>query len=217
MVLGDTADMPSLSGYDKGRKCFVGRTYKSDIDSHGDFQEKLWDTVKGAKKRLPRRVTLLGNHEERINRAIEAQPELEGTVSYKDLQLERWYNDVVYYSGSTPGTIEIDGVHYGHFMVSGIQGRPIGGEHPANSLISKQLVSCTVGHSHILGFDIRTRADGKRVLGLVAGCYQDYDSDWAGEELCKLWWRGVIVKRGVDSGTYDVEAISLDRLRKEYG
>ena len=37
VALGDQADMPSLSGYDKGKKSFQGRTYRADIDVHSDF------------------------------------------------------------------------------------------------------------------------------------------------------------------------------------
>jgi hypothetical protein len=52
-------------------------------------------------------------------------------------------------------------------------------------------------------------------MGLVCGCYQDYSSDWAGE-VNKLWIPGVAIKRGVDNGVYDLEWISLERIRKEY-
>jgi hypothetical protein len=216
VVLGDTADMPSLSSYDKGRKVFQGRSYAADVASHGDFQERLWDTVRKAKRKLPRRVTLIGNHEQRIERALDIQPELEGTISYNDLQLERYYDEVVYYNGRSPGSIEIDGVHYSHFMVSGVMGQPIGGEHQAYSLLSKHHASCTVGHSHTYDACVRTTASGRKIYGLVAGCYIDYDSDWAGQSK-RLWWSGVFVKRGVTNGQYDLEAISIDRLKREYG
>jgi hypothetical protein len=68
--LGDVCDFESLCSYDKGRKSFQGRTYKADIDAHSDFQDRLWSVVRKAKKRLPRRITLIGNHEQRITRAM---------------------------------------------------------------------------------------------------------------------------------------------------
>lgn len=216
VVLGDAADMPSLSGYDKGKKSFQGRTYSADIAAHGDFQERLWSTVRRSKRKLPRRVSLIGNHEERISRAINIQPELEGTVSYSDLQLERYYDDVVHYTGNTPGVIDIDGVHYAHYFVSGVNGRPIGGQHPAYSLITNGHVSCTQGHTHVYSPCLRAGIDGRQIFGLVAGCFIDYQCDWAGE-VNKLWWRGCFVKRGVDKGQYDLETISIDRLKREYG
>lgn len=216
VVLGDTADMPSLCSYDRGKKSFQGRTYQADIEVHGDFQERLWGTVKKSKRRLPLRVTLIGNHEQRIERAIEYQPELEGVISYNDLELDRWYDVTVPYNGSTPGTIDLDGVLYGHYIVSGVAGRPIGGEHGAYSLLSKKFTSCTVGHSHLLDYCTRVAGDGQRIHGLVAGCFQEHSPAYAGESVHN-WWRGVVIKRNVEDGCYDPEFVSIDRLRKEYG
>ena len=215
VVLGDTADMPSLCSYDKGKKSFQGRTYSADIEAHADFQDRLWSTVRSAKKKMPRRVTLVGNHEERIGRAIEMQPELEGVISYDDLELDHWYTDVVPYNGGTPGIIDVDGIMYSHYSITGVSGRPISGEHTAYSLLGKQYCSCVVGHLHTFDYCVRTRADGKKIMGLCAGVFQDYDSSYAGEAN-ELWWRGVVILRGVEDGCYDLQTISLDRLKKEY-
>lgn len=213
--LGDGADMPSLCSYDKGKKSFHGRTYKRDIDSFLDSQDRLWEPLRRSKKKLPQSVYCIGNHEERIGRALELQPELEGTVSYGDLQLSRWYDQVVGYDGGTPGIIELDGIHYAHFFISGVMGRPIGGEHPAHTLATKRLVSSTCGHAHTADYCIRTNGNGRRVMGCVAGVYQDYRSAWAGGAN-DLWWRGVIFKTNVEHGQYDIRFISLDQIRKEY-
>lgn len=215
--LGDQFDMPSLSSYDKGQRGFVGRTYRADVDSGLDFSDRLFSTVRKPKKKLPTFVYLEGNHEHRIERALDFSPELVGTVAFADLDLASHYDTVVRYTGkSTPGTICIDGVTYGHFLISGIMGRPIGGEHAAHSLISKQLLSCTVGHSHLRDFCSRTNASGHMVNGLVAGCLIDYEVDWAGEQQ-KLWWSGVVLCHDVDNGSYDPEFISLSRLKEAYG
>lgn len=216
IVLGDTADMPSLCSYDRGTKAFQGRTYKADVEAHYDFQERLWAPSRQAKKRLPRRVTLIGNHEQRIDRAIQIQPELEGVISYNDLNLNRWYTDVVHYDGATPGSIEIDGVTYAHYLVSGISGRPIYGEHHGYSLLAKNHSSCTVGHSHTLDYCIRTRADGSKIMGLSAGVFVDYRPSFAGSAT-NLWNSCVIKKTFIKPGVYDIEIVSLEKLRKEYG
>jgi len=207
--------MPSLCSYDKGKRSFVGRTYQADVNAHNDFQSKLWDTVRSAKKKLPRRVTLIGNHEERIGRAVDLQPELEGIISYDDLQLKDWYDDVVHYDGGTPGTIVVDGIKYSHYAITGVSGRPISGEHTAYSLLAKHYQSSVVGHLHTFDYCVRTRADGRKIMGLCAGVYQDYKAGWAGE--CNhLWWSGVSVLRNVEGGTYDLQTISMDALKKEY-
>lgn len=215
IVMGDLWDMPSLSGYDKGKKVFQGRTYRQDIDVGLDFNEKLWHYPKKSKKKQPRKVFLEGNHEERIRRAINMQPELEGAIGYDDLDLNRWYNDTVYYVGGTPGHIRIDGVSYAHYFISGIMGRPLGGEHPAYSHITKLRTSTTAGHSHLLDYCIRKGIGGDH-MSLVAGCYFDYNADWAGE-CNNMYWRGVVIKNDVENGTYNPEFISLNKLQKTYG
>lgn len=214
--LGDAADMPSLSSYDKGKRSFQGRNYRDDIDAHLEFQDRMWSPVKRSKKKLPYSVVFEGNHEHRLKRALDLSPELDGAIGFKDFEFERYYNDVIEYRGTTPGIHVVDNIHYAHFFVSGVMGRPIGGEHPAYSLLTKEFVSCTCGHVHTADYAIRTTVGGKKINGLVAGVYQDYHSDWAGE-VNKLWWRGVVLKHNVEDGNYDPQFISLEALRKEYG
>lgn len=214
--MGDVADFPSLSGYDKGKRSFYGKSYRDDVNAALDFEEKMWGPVRRSKKKLPYRVVLEGNHEHRIERALDLNPELKDTLTLKDLEWDRYYDYQCLYEGGTPGIVTIDSVNYAHFFVSGVMGRPIGGEHPAYSLITKQYQSCTAGHLHCLDWANRTTARGEKIYGLVSGVFQDYDSSWAGE-VNKLWWRGVVIKRGVENGCYDPEFVSLDRLRKEYG
>jgi hypothetical protein len=197
------------------RQGHQGRTYQADIAAHADFQDRLWSTVRAAKRKLPLRVTLIGNHEQRIERAINIQPELEGVISYDDLDLEKYYDVVVPYSGSTPGTIELDGIVYAHYIVSGVSGRPISGEHLAYSLLAKRFTSCTVGHNHTLDYCVRTNAVGKKIMGMCAGTLQDYKPSFAGESS-KLWWEGVTVKRRVENGTYEPQFVSLATLKKNY-
>lgn len=214
--IGDQWDFPSLSGYDKGKRNFHGRSYHKDLNAGLDFQERLWAPIKKRKKKLPDRYFFVGNHEQRIDRALDNSPELEETISYNDLDLNKYYDEVVYYDGSTPGIKEIDGIHYAHYFVSGVMGRSIGGEHPAYSLLTKEFTSCSCGHIHVADYAIRTTVGGRKIMGLVGGVFQDYESDWAGE-VNKLWWRGVVLKREVENGTYDPEFISIERLKKEYG
>jgi len=213
--LGDAADMPSLSSFDKGTKASIGRTYEKDINSHLDFQEKMWEPIKRQKKKMPYSVFCIGNHEQRINKAINAAPELDGAISVDDLELSAWYNEVVPYDGNTPGIVDIDGIWYGHYFVSGAMGRAISGEHQAYSLVSKAGGSCTQGHTHELDYCVRSRMDGTKMHGLVVGCFQDYTNDWAGK-IAASWDRGVVVKKQVEDGTYDLEWISLKTLKKEY-
>lgn len=217
--MGDAADMASLSDFDKGKASFHGRKYEADIDSHLDFQERLWEPMRRTKRKMPYRVVLHGNHENRLRKVIEYDPHLCGDrfgVSFRNYDFGSYYNEIVPYEGQTPGVYTCEGVSFAHYMVSGLMGRPISGEHHAHSLISKQHSSCVVAHSHTVDYAVRTDIYGNHIQGLVCGVYQDYDSPWAG--VCnRLWWRGTVHLRNVEGGNFDPQFISLGALRREYG
>lgn len=210
--IGDWFDMPSLCSYDKGTKGFEGRRYKRDIDAGLDAQDRMMSIVRKQKKKLPRFIRTLGNHEDRISRAISRDPVLEGTIGLADLQSKEYGFEE--YPFLTP--VVVDGVTYQHYFVAGVSGRPMGGERHGATLIAKNLSSSTCGHSHLFDHTVRTSVGGKRLHGLVVGVYQDYHADFAGPAN-QIWDAGVCIKRGVEGGDYDLERISLKRLKAEYG
>lgn len=214
--LGDLADMPSLSSFDKGTRAAMGKTYQKDIDAALDFQEKFQSPIAKQKKKRPRYVFLEGNHEHRIEKAINAAPELEGAIGLDDLELDSFYDDIVLYDGGTPNSINVDGVFYSHFFPSGAMGRAIGGEHTAYTLVQKTGSSCTQGHTHEFDYCVRSRVDGSKMQCAAVGCYQDYTNDWAGK-IATHWDRGLMIKRMVEDGAYDHEWISLKTIKQEYG
>lgn len=218
---GDFADMESLCSYDKGLRKFEGRRYKKDIDAAIDAQTvlfaplaKLQKQQRDNKKKVysPLTVMMIGNHEHRIERATQLDPILEDTISIDDLKYHEYWDEVWPFLESD----SINGVHYAHYFVSGVMGRPINGEHPAAYLLAKQHVSCTVGHSHLVDYAQRTAANGKKLHGLVGGCFTEEYEDYAGVAN-DLWWRGVVYKHNVKDGEYDPEFISIERLKEEYG
>lgn len=214
--MGDAADMESLSSYDKGKRSFHGKSYKKDIEAHLDFQERLWGPVKATKKKLPHRVILEGNHENRIERALDLSPELQGTMGFEDYEFHRYYDEVVRYDGGLPGIYKRDNILFAHFFPTGVSGRPIGGERPAHMLLAKNGMSTIAAHSHTLDFATRRTVADEYLNGLVVGCYQDYINPWAGP-IGKFWQAGIPVLRNVYEGNYDFQWISIEALRKEYG
>ena len=213
--IGDMFDMPSMNLYETGKTTW-GRDYNADIEAGLDFDDRLWHPIRRAKRKKPTSIFFEGNHEHRLKRILNEKPELEGLISFKDFDLGRNYNEVVEYEGQTPGHMSFDGVHYAHFFISGVMGRPISGEHTAHSLLTKLGSSSTCGHIHTTDYCVRNDINGNKRMGLVCGVYQDYDSAWAGK-INKLWWRGVVVKRNVEGGCYEPQWIGIDTLKREYG
>lgn len=207
--IGDWFDMASLCSYDRGKKSFEGRRYHRDIAAGIEAQDRVLSIVRKQKKKLPRFVRTLGNHENRISKAVEGDPILEGTIGLSDLQSREYGWEE--YPFLVPA--EIDGVHYAHFFTSGVMNRPVPN---AKQLLVKKMRSCTMGHSHLFDHAVEAAVDGTKINALICGVYQDYDADYAGPAN-KMWSRGVIVKRGVENGQYDLEWISMKRLKQEYG
>lgn len=217
--IGDAADLSSLADYEKGKASFVGASYSKDIESHLEFQDRMWAPHRRSKKKRPFSLFCEGNHEHRIKKALNNSPELAGDrygISFKDLGLEDYYHQTVEYEGGTPGIAEVDGILYSHYFVSGLMGRPIGGEHHGYSLLAKNLQSSTCGHSHQVDWSVRATSTGRKMMGCVVGVYQDYKSSWAGN-VNHLWSSGVVVKRNVNEGVYDFQWISLQQLEQAYG
>lgn len=209
VCLGDFADMPSLSSYDRGKRGFEGRRYVKDIESANEALRLIH--AQFPKDYAPELAYTGGNHEARIDRAANDAAEFEGLVSTSDLDFARRGWRVTPYMEST----EIDGVQYSHCVPSGVMNRPIGGEHQANALVRKRLVSTTVGHSHTMDYAVRTDGTGRKVHGLVAGCYFEAHHGYAGAANA-MYWRGVVMCRDVVAGVYDPEFYSLARIRRRY-
>lgn len=220
--IGDWYDMESLSSYDKGKKSFEGRSYKADVEAGNEAIrlveteiKKVNDKLRQDKRKLykPQKISLLGNHEQRIERAINEQRELDGTIGYDDFEFEKFGWDVIPFLKP----IFIEGIAFAHYFPTGVMGRPVSGETPALKLIRTQFNSCVMGHIHTRDFAERTGADGSRKASLVVGCYLDptqYES-YAGEAN-KIWWKGLVMLNNVKNGSFDPEFISIETLQEKY-
>ena len=90
VCIGDMADMSSLSSYDRGTRGFEGRRYYKDIASVIDAQERLFKPIRKVRGYKPKLYMTLGNHEDRIDRASNASPELYGSISIDDLKFKKY-------------------------------------------------------------------------------------------------------------------------------
>lgn len=205
--LGDLFDMESLCSYDKGKKCFEGRRYKRDLE----IGYKALDLISGCKAK---KVFLIGNHEFRITKAVELEPSLEGVLSFDDLHMKQYGWELVPFLKIK----NIAGVLFSHYFISGVMARPIGGENPATSMIKMQLRSCVAGHLHLWDYSERTSGDGRKVQGLMAGCFLEPGQREAYAGPANNLWRNCLTYlHNVEDGQFDVEMLSINRLKRIYG
>ena len=213
--LGDHADMPSLSMYDKGKRAMEGRRYVEDIDAANeawrvlnqpfvDFNKNRAKTKHGQWN--PERHILLGNHEYRIVRATELDAQMDGILSLDHLDYERSGWKVSPFLSIN----WLDGVGYSHYFTNSM-GRPIGGN--IETRLRTIGHSFTQGHQQTLAYGLRFVA-GKSQHGLVCGSAYLHEEDYLGPQMA--YWRGIIVKHEVEAGSYDPMFVSLDFLCRRY-
>ena len=217
VCIGDFADMPSLSSYDVGKKSFEGRRYSKDIGAAHAGMEALLTPLKEfnekarknkEKQYKPRRVLTLGNHEDRIDRAINNDSKLEGLISMDDLQYADYGWEVYPYLEP----VVIEGIAFCHFFASGVLGRPITS---ARMLLTKKHMSCVAGHQQGRDIAYATRADGTDMMGLIAGSFYEHDEDYLNPQT-NNHWRGFYMLHDVVNGSADEMAVSIKYLKLRY-
>lgn len=208
VMIGDFADMPSLSSFDKGKKSFEGRRYKTDITAARKGMDILLTPIVKAKGYNPRLVLTMGNHEQRIVWAVDSDPKLEGTMSLDDLGYAADGWEVVPFLKP----ISIDGIMYAHYFTSGPMGRPVAS---AASLLTKKHQSCVMGHVQNRQIAYATKGDGTQITGLFAGTFYQHHEDYLPPQE-NYHWRGLWVLHEVQDGSFDEMPVSIEYLKRKY-
>src|SRR4030095_813022 len=217
VCIGDFADMPSLSSYDVGKKSFEGRRYKADVEASHEamhaFLEPLWTYNTKARKNKEKLYNpimdfTLGNHEDRINRAINDDPKLDGVLSVDDLGYEGYGWRVHPFRS----VAIIGGVAFSHYFVTGVAGRPAS---TAAAQLRKNNMSCFAGHQQGKQITYASCADGRILTSIISGSCYEHDEDYMGPQGNKHW-RGFFMLHDVNDGQFDEMPVSLSYINKRY-
>lgn len=216
---GDHWDMPSLNGWEqKSSSYFFDKTYEADIVSGNAAMARLLQPIMQERDRIannkkkawnPRLVFLRGNHENRIERAVKKDPILVGKISYDDLYTDEWeVHDFL-------KPVEIDGILYCHYFVnpqSLVRGVLSG---TMQNRLNKIKQSFTQGHQQIFDWGQQYSANGRRLVGCVAGAFYSHEEDYMGPQGTN-YYRGIVYKHEVHDGSYDMMQVSLNYLIREW-
>ena len=208
--LGDGADMRSLNSFD-GRKpqAVVSQNYERDIDHYNDAMERMRHEFVRNRRKRPAYYGFEGNHEHRIERAVENDSKLDGLLSYDDFELDEYGWEV--YDFLEPALI--DGIAYCHYFTSGVMGRPCAS---ASLMLRKKHMSCIMGHVQDREIAYDRRADGSRITGLFGGIFYQHDEEYLNHQTNGSW-RGVWMLHEVNDGQFDEMPVSMSYLEKKYG
>jgi hypothetical protein len=172
---------------------------------------KLNSNRKKSKKRpyKPRKIFLIGNHEQRIERATQKDPLLEGTIGYMDFRLE----DFGWEPHDFLKVVNIEEIYFSHYFHPPHNQNPYGGK--ASTKLSNIGFSFVMGHQQGLDVAIKHLSNGKTLRGLVAGSFYQHDEDYRSPQG-NHHWRGALMLHEVADGNYNLLEISLKYLLKEY-
>lgn len=215
--IGDHWDFPSLSAHDApGSMKMEGARYDADVDSGNDAFRLLAAPIqaeidrritKHRKRWTPERHFLFGNHENRINRAMNASPKYAGMIGEHHLLTPGFQRH---------GYLErlwLDGIIYSHFFQSSHSSYAIGGT--IDNRLNKIGCSFVQGHEQGFRYGTRIQASGANWHGLVAGSFYLHDEDYRGAQG-QEHWRGIVVLNEVRNGDYCIMPLTVDYLCRRY-
>ena len=212
--IGDHWDMESLSIYDKGKKRAEGKRYYLDVDAGNRGMDALMQPIhdynrkqkkNGKKQYKPDMHFMIGNHEERILRHCEANPELAGHLGYHDFNLVQ--HGWTVHEFTVP--VVLDGVAYAHYFYNPNTGRPYGGM--CSTRLKNIGYTFTMGHQQGKDQAERYLTNGTGQRALVVGSFYPHEEHYKGPQG-NYHWRGCIVKNEVENGMYDLMELSLKYL-----
>ena len=209
--LGDHWDMPSLSTWSGvGSLDREGARYVDDIEAGNAALTRLHAAMGAFKPK--HKVILRGNHEDRITRAIRADPKLKGAIGFQNFNDRDLGWTPVDYVGSTPGIVQFEGVSFAHYFANPMTSKPIGG----TAAYKLAAIGTPYVQGHVQGYDIGTRqyATGRVIRGIVAGSCYLIDEEYRGN--ANTHFRGIVVLNEVKNGEFSEMPLTLAYLCQKY-
>ena len=214
--IGDHWDNPAFSMHDaRGSLQMEGARYEDDIMVGNAAFSKLGEplfremkrTARNAKPWRPQLDFFLGNHEHRVQRALDAEPKMIGVIGMHQMVTNGWRRNAFLVPRS------LDGVTYCHYFQSQMSSFPIAGS--IDNRLNKIGTTFVQGHQQGFLYGTRVYPDGRTRHGLVAGsCYLHKERYKGG--LSNNHFRGLVVLNEVSDGDFCVMPLTLRYLCKKY-
>lgn len=211
VCIGDFADVPSLSTYSQpGSIDSEGARWQHDKESVWTAMEAFLSPIAKVAGYKPQMVMTYGNHEDRITRAICADPKrLMGTLSLDDLRYEAYGWTTVPFLQP----ITIAGVAFCHYFPGGIMGRPVGS---ARQILTKLHMSAFAGHQQGRDIAYAKRADGGDLTAIISGSFYQHNETYL-SPFTNKHWRGAYFLHEVKDGSFDEMALSIGYIMRRFG
>lgn len=210
--IGDLGDFTSSSSYDRGKASAENRRFSKDWDAFRTAADLIMG--KWPNNYRPRLVYTEGNHEYRITRYANDNPEIDtlpsptaymeslGWEAFPFLQVAR-----------------VEGCNVSHFFPRTLTGAITStsmkyGAANARNMVRANMASCIAGHKPGLDWDV-VSAGNRNYHGLIAGSFYTHNEDFMGPQ--QRYWRGVVVLNQLRNGEFDPCPVSINYLKERYG
>ena len=213
--IGDQYDMPTLAvHYHKpGSKFMEGRRVRDDIAAGDQSLAKFQKPINVAKKKhgwRPAQEFHIGNHEQRIERIAENDPNIAGDLlGYHSLGLAKLGWRV--HPFLQPNVI--GGVSFAHYFYNPKSGRPFGGM--LGTRLKTIGFSFAQGHEQGFQFAIQELSNGTRRQALVGGSFYQHHEEYRGPQATNEY-QGISYMHELRDGQYDLMQVSLPYLLKNW-
>lgn len=215
--IGDHFDFPSLSFY-ASKKEAEGKRLYHDLQAGFDaFKIIMAETEahnKGKRKKNryePSKHFCMGNHENRLNRFIDAHPVLEGCFD-----LDKFVKDQGWTVNQMNDPLWIHNICFSHYMENPQSGKAVGGG--IENKLNKFPHPFVHGHQQQYQHGRRQNLKGEPHFGVCAGSFYMHDEDYRGANNTEI--RGFVHLKAFTNRygylDHDVEFISLERLLSDY-
>lgn len=210
VVIGDWHDMEALSSYDKGKASGENRRFQGDIDVGNQAIRLMLKNI-DPDIIIHRRLVTLGNHEYRMQRAANDNPEF---VGFLDNHLLAWESEG-WEVFSFLEVAYIEDVAFCHYFQSPGNGRAISSINGVRPLLLKTMGAVVHGHTHEFDYDSLGTAGGKKIAGCIVGCAFEHDEDYRGQGNSHMD-RGLVVLENLKGSMFRAHFKDFTQLRREF-
>jgi predicted phosphodiesterase len=169
VILGDFMDVASLSAWDRDKKRLMeGRRFKKEVDTCNNELDYLQRCAKDKKQGV---IYLEGNHEDRVNRYLDSNPEMEGLIELPNvLRLKergiQWYP----YTKQSQKTLKLGEMYFIHGLYTN--------QYSAAKHLQKLGCNVTYGHQHGTQTYMQNMAMQKPHIAYALGTLGDKAPDY---------------------------------------
>ena len=187
---GDLIDFPYLSKYSKNNlRSIEGKRITKDYDYANEHLDR-WDSIlKGTKTQ---KVFIIGNHDQRVEKYIDANPNLEGFLELEsNLTLNRrGYKTIYNYPRGE--VFSVEGINFLHGFYHN--------QFHAKKHLDSFEGSAVYFHTHAFQSFTKSRFNKNLRIGQAVGCMCDYEQDYMGKRP-SAWQLGFLEIETGDKST----------------